>query len=349
MSEQSWLRRRWKLVVNVITLLALAILIFATRHQIASTFSNLGHVHAWFLLLAIPLEAINYHAQTKIYQRLFEIVGNKLDYKFLYRASLELNFVNHVFPSGGVTGLSYFSLRMRKGKELTAAKATLIHIMKIVLYVAAFEIILIFGVIALAVMGKVNRLVILIAGSISTLLIVGSFAFVYVLGSRKRIDSFLTAMTKLVNRIIRLVKPSYHEAINVEKARGVFLDLHNNFDVLKKNRRALKSPFWYSFLADVTEVAALYNVYIAFGKFVNIGAVILAYGIANFAGLISIMPAGVGIYEALMTAVLAGAGVSPGTSLPITVMYRVVNTSVQVPIGAVFYQRTLRRTKLAKA
>ena len=88
---------------------------------------------------------------------------------------------------------------------------------------------------------------------------------------------------------------------------------------------------------------AVYVVYVAFGKYVNVGAVILAYAIANFAGLISVVPGGVGIYEGLMTAVLASTGISPAVSLPVTVTYRVVNTLIQIPPGYYLYQRALRR------
>ena len=90
----------------------------------------------------------------------------------------------------------------------------------------------------------------------------------------------------------------------------------------------------------------MYVVYIAFGHLVNVGAVILAYAIANFAGLVSVLPGGIGVYEALMTAVLASTGVKPGISLPVTVMYRVVNTLIQIPPGYYLYQKTLRRHEL---
>jgi uncharacterized protein (TIRG00374 family) len=346
MQEQTWFRKNWKLVVNVLTFLALVLLIVLSRHQIGATIKNLGHVHAWVLLLIIPIEALNYHAQAKIYQRLFEIVGNKLDYWFLYKAALELNFVNHVFPSGGVTGLSYFSLRMRNGKELTPGKASLIHLIKLTLYVVAFEIILIFGVFALAVNGKASGLVILVASSLSTLLIVGTLFSAYIVGSRPRINSFFTALTKFLNYLIHIVRPKSKEAINIESARVLFDDFHDNYQEVKHHFSKLKSPFYYSILADITEIAAAYVVYLAFGKHINIGAMILAYGIANFAGLISVVPGGFGIYEGLMTAVLATAGVPPGVSLPATIMYRFLNTLIQIPPGYYLYQRTLKRGDL---
>jgi len=343
MEQQGFWRRRWKLVVNVLTLAALVLVLYASRHQVGATLRSLPHVHAWTLLLLIPIEALNYHAQARLYQRLFKLVGNMLPYMFLYRASLELNFVNHVFPSGGVTGMSYFTLRMRKGNELTGGKATLIHVMKIGLVFVSFEVLIVLGLLALSVMGRVNNLTVLVAGSLSTLLLVGTAGFAYIVGSKQRIDGFFTAATRGLNRLIRIVRPRHPETINISRARGVFNDFHENYQIIKKNYHQLVAPFWYAFLANVTEVAAIYVVYIAFGKFVNIGAVILAYAVANFAGLVSILPGGIGIYEALMTAVLVSAGVPAGVSLPVTVMYRVLNTLLQIPPGYYLYHQALLR------
>jgi uncharacterized protein (TIRG00374 family) len=84
-------------------------------------------------------------------------------------------------------------------------------------------------------------------------------------------------------------------------------------------------------------------VYIAFDAYVNVGAVILAYAVANFAGLVSVLPGGVGIYEALMTGVLIAAGIPARLSLPVTIMYRVLNTLLQVPPGYALYHRTLHQ------
>ncbi len=329
------------------TLTALVVLIYLVRDDLLNTFRNLGHVSGWALLLIIPVEAVNYHAQTRMYQRLFAIVGNKLSYKFLYKASLELNFVNHVFPSGGVTGMSYFTLRLRQGKELSGGKATFIHVMKIALYLLAFELLLILGVFSLAIMGHISNLVMLVAGSLSTLLIVGTLGFLFIIDSKKRINSFFVWLTRGLNRLIQVIRPNYPETINVSKAEEAFKDFHDSYMEIKSNYRELKAPFMYALLADVSEIAAVYVVYIAFGEWVNIGAVILAYGIANFAGLISVLPGGVGIYEGLMTAVLAATGIPPGVSLPVTVMYRILNTVVQIPPGYYLYQKAISRGQLS--
>jgi uncharacterized protein (TIRG00374 family) len=343
MSKNGWLGRRWKLILNLVTLGALAILVYALRHQLGATISNLGKVNGWALLLIIPVEALNYHAQAKLYQGLFGLVGNKLPYKFLYKTSLELNFVNHVFPSGGVTGISYFGVRMRDGEKLTAGKATLIQVMKLALTFVSFELLILFGLLCLAVMGRVSNLTILVAASLSTLLVVGTAGFAYIVGSKQRINAFFGSVTKLFNRLIHLVRPTQPETINIGRARSLFDDFHNNYEEIKSSYKQLRGPFWYAFLANATEVLAVYVVYIAFGHLVNLGAVILAYAVANFAGLVSVLPGGVGVYEALMTAVLVSTGVPAGVSLPVTVMYRVVNTLIQIPPGYYLYQQSLRR------
>lgn len=348
MSEQkSFWRRRWKLILNIVTLAALGLLVFLIRDDIVETFRNLKNVHAWMLLLLIPLQMVNYHAQTRLYQQLFAIVGNRLSYKKLFKASLELNFVNHVFPSGGVTGISYFTLRLRQGRELSSGKATFIHVMKIALYFIAFEVLLVFAVLCLALMGRVNGLVILTAGSLSTLLLVGTLLFIYIIGSRQRIDNFFLSLTRGLNRLIRLVRPKDPEPLNISKARSLFDEFHDSYGIIKRNYRKLKMPFVWALVADATEVLAVYVVYLAFGELVNIGAVILAYGIANFAGLVSVMPGGVGIYEALMTAVLASTGIPAAVSLPVTIMYRILNTLLQIPPGYYFYHQAIKKGELS--
>jgi len=341
-SKNSFLGRNWKVIVNVITIVALVVLVYAIRRQIVDTFHNLGKVDVWFIVLMVPLQVINYHAQTKVYQRLFELVGNKLKYSAVLRVCLELNFVNHVFPSGGVSGISYFGLRM-KNAEITGGRATVIQFLKLLLLFVSFEILLILGLIFMAIGGRANNLVILFAGSLSTLLVVGTFAFVFIIGSEKRIHGTVTASTVFFNRVVHFFLRRNPETIRIDRIEHAAVELHKNYKLIEQNYRSLQAPFVWSLVANITEVLTIYVVYMAFGKWVNVGAVILAYAVANFAGAVSVLPGGIGIYEALMTGVLAAAGIPAGLSLPVTVMYRVISPIIQLPPGYVLYHSSLRR------
>lgn len=347
MSEASFIKRRWKLLVNILTVIALVVLVYAVRHQLFDTFQNLKKVHLWALLLLIPIEWLNYDAQARLYKHLFAVLGNRLSYKFLFKTSLELNFVNSVFPSGGVSGISYFGVRMRS-RDITGGKATVVQMMKLMLLFLSFEILLIFGLLFMAIGGRVNSVVILVASSLSTLMVVGTIAFVMIIGHEKRINATFTALTKCANWVIHLVRPKHPETINIAKARAAIEELHGNYKVIESHYKELKWPFFWALVANVVEVAAVYVVYVAFGNWVNVGSVILAYSIANFAGLVSVLPGGVGIYEALMTGVLAVAGVPAALSIPVTVMYRILNMLIQLPPGYYYYHKTLHAQPAAE-
>lgn len=258
----------------------------------------------------------------------------------MYRLSLELNFVNTVFPSGGVSGFSYINVRMR-GEDISGAKSTLVQMMRFVLLFISFQLLLFVGLLMLAIGGKANDVVILVGGSLTTLLLIATVLITFVIGSKQRINSFFTFATRLINRLIHLFRRDRPEAINIQKVQDVFSELHDHYMHIRRNLDVLRKPLLFALLGNATETTAIYAVYIAFGHFVNPGAVILAYAVANFAGLLSVLPGGLGIYEALMTAVLAAGGVPASISLPVTIMYRVGNMAVQLPPGYILYHRAL--------
>ena len=343
MSETDHIHRsKWRIILTVATFIALGILIYSLRHQITDVVRNLGKVNAWALLLIIPIQLLNNDVYARLYKNLFRTLGKTVSFWAMYKLTLELKFVNNIFPSGGVSGVSYFSVRARS-EGVSAAQATLTQVIKFMLIFTSFQPLLVLGLLFLAARGHVNDLVMVVASSIITLLIVGTLVGIYIIDSLQRISAFLTFITKLLNKLVHLVRPNYPEIINIKKAQVAFRELHDNYQVLKNNWRQLKRPFAYALLANATEIASLYVVYVAFGEFVNVGAVVLAYAVANFAGLISVLPAGIGIYEGLMTAVLAATGIAAKLSIPVTVMFRVVTMFVQLIPGYILYQRALRR------
>lgn len=333
-------RPKWRLYLTIVTFVALAFLIYGLRHQIVDAIRELGNINVIALLLIIPLKILNYDAYARLYRNLFAILSSKVNYWSMYRLSLELNFVNYILPSGGVSGISYFSIRSR-AYGVSAAKGTLAQFAKMLLLYVSYQPLLIIGVFILALHNQANNLVLVTASSLITLLLVGTLAGIYMLESKQRISSFLTFITKILNWLVRLVKPKQSEAINIKGAQVAFDELHNDYQIYKKNWRALKWPFIHTTIANLTEIAALYVVYLAFGEFVNIGAVILAYAVANFAGLISVLPAGIGIYEGLMTAVLVATGIPAGLSISVTIMFRLVTMFIQLPPGYFLYQRAM--------
>lgn len=340
MAEEKRRAKRWKLILNIITIIALGGLIYFTRDEILSTISNLRDVNLYALVLIIPAQVLSYYAIVHLYLYLLKVIGHKLSFKKMLSICLELNFINSVFPSGGVTGFSYFGIRMRR-HGVSAGQATMVHVFRFILLLVSFQFLLLMGLLFLAVDNKANNFVLLIAGSLVTLLVIGTFGFAFIIGSKKRINSFFTYITKIINKSINIVRPKHPETINIEKVQRLFSELHDSYQLVKKDPKLLKRPFVYSLLSNSAEISTVYVVFLAFGLTVNPGAVILAYAVANFAGLISVLPGGVGVYEALMTGVLASAGIPAGISIPVIIMYRILSISLQLPVGYYLYHRAL--------
>jgi len=344
------LKKDFKFWLNVITIIALVVLIVITRHQVVDAFKKLGDLNASALLLMVPLQAASYYAVARLYKDYFETQGETLPLKKMYAIALELNFVNHVFPSGGVSGFSYLSLRLKQ-EGISTAKSTLAQILRFGLTFVSFIGLLFVGMLLLALQRHTSPLTILVASSITFLTFFGVIVSVYIISDEQRIKSFVGFLPKVVNKFVGLFRRHNRGVINIEKIEHTMADLHTDYVLIAKDWRKLKMPFIWSFVVNACEILTIYVVYMAFGELINPGALILAYAVANFAGLVAVLPGGVGIYEGLMTATLTSAGVDKALALSATVVYRVLSMIVFLPVGYVLYQRVLKRAggKIPKA
>lgn len=262
---------------------------------------------------------------------------------------MELNFINNVFPSGGVSGISYFGARMRsESQNVTAGRATLVQLMKLIMLYLSFEVLLVIGIFLLALEGNINSLVLLTSAVIATCIVFATVLFAYILARKSRVEHFHVWLVKVYNGVLRTVtrNPSRkHEGLS--HVHFLLIELQGNFMTIRKEYTKLKLPLLHALFANLSEILCIYVVYIAFGEWVNLGAVIVAYSVANFAGAISVLPGGVGIYEALMTTVLVACGIPLALSLPVTIMYRVLSSAIQLPPGYYFYHKAIKDNKLA--
>lgn len=338
------MKKDFKFWVNVVTIIALIVLIVITRHQVLEAFKKLGDLNAAALFLMIPLQALNYYSVARLYRDYFRTQGENLSMRTMMAITLELNFVNHVFPSGGVSGFSYLSVRLKQS-GISTAKSTLAQILRFGLTFMSFLGLLFLGMLILAFRRHTSPLTILISSSIAFLTLFGVIVAGYIISDSARIKAFTGFLPKVLNRVVGVFSRKRASIINIEKVERTMEDLHTDYVLLSKNWRQLKAPFWWAMIVNLTDLMTIYVVYIAFGSWINPGALILAYAVANFAGLVAVLPGGVGIYEGLMTATLASAGVEKALALSATVVYRVLNMLYSLPIGYYLYQRALKNTR----
>jgi len=337
------IKKDWKFWLNIITIVALVALVVVSRKQIGDAFHTFVDLNFIWLVMMIPLQLLNNFAYAKLYQDNLNNLGEKVKTSTLFLVSFELNFVNHVFPSGGLSGFSYLSLRLKR-EGVPTAKTTLVQLLRFALTFVSFLGILLVGMVMLAFSNRTSSFIILLCSAIVFLTIFGTFVGIYIIGDEGRIRAFVGFLPRVLNKIARRFRKRGTNIIDIEKVESTMTDLHKDYEFLSRDWRRLKMPLFWAFIVNLTDLATVYVVYLAFGHAVNPGAVIIAYAVANFAGLVAILPGGVGIYEGLMTATLASAGVPRALALSATLVYRVLYMILFLPPGYFLYQRALKQS-----
>jgi hypothetical protein len=255
---------------------------------------------------------------------------------------IELNFVNHVFPSGGVSGFSYLTMRL-KPSGVSTAKATLAQIARFAFSFVGFIALLLFALLCLAIGGHTNTLLVLVISAVTFTIIFGTAVLLFVISDKQRIGGFMRGVARVLNRVIHIFRPRHPETISLANVEKTFIELHDDYLLLRQDVGKMRQVLLWAMMDNLAELLLLYIVFVAHGSWVNIGAVIVAFVIANTAALIAILPGGIGVYEPLMTAILISGGVPAGLALSATLVYRVVALLLSLLTGYVLYQRALHR------
>lgn len=331
-----------KLWLNVLTFLAIAVVVVFARHDIFLAFEKMTHMNLLVLVLMIPAQFFSFYAIARVYYFFFKATGTPLPMKTLIPVAIELNFVNHIFPSGGVSGFSYLTLRLRRD-NISTAKATLAQLVRFILAFVTFIGLLLLALVLLAFEDRVNRFIILVATTLTITILFAALTIVYVIGTEYRVRDFTQGMSKFLNRLIHFVRPKHPETIDLRKVEETFTELHKDYMVLKSDFRKLWPTVRWALIANVSEILLIYIAFVADGSWINPGALIIAYAIATIAGLIAILPGGLGVYEPLMATVLLSAGVPGSVALSATLVSRVITLALALGSGYILYHRALRR------
>lgn len=331
-----------KLWLNLITFGALALIIFFAWGDIIQAFQKMTTLNIWVLLLIIPAQFFAYFSLGRLFFYFFKATDVNLSMKQLFAPMLELNFVNHIFPSGGASGFSYLTLRL-KPYGVSTAKSTLAQIVRFVFTFLAYVALLFVALFALALQGSVNPLVVLAVSSIAFTILFSTGILMFVVSDKRRIDRFTNAITVWINKLIHVVRRKYPETISLKGARKMFLELHEDYLSVRGNLKGMIPVMRWAIFTNLAEVSILYIAFLAHGTWVNPGAVLISLVVANLVGLIAILPGGVGLYEPLMAAVLISGGVPAALALSATLVYRVISLLVSLLTGYFLYHRALSR------
>lgn len=335
MNFRSWL--------SIFTLVVIAVIIYFSRHELYHAWTLLEKVNLWILALLIPVQLFAYYAGGEMifsYLRSKKVIES-VSGLGLARMALEMNFVNHVLPSGGVSGISYMSWRLGK-YGVPPGRATMAQVVRFAAGFISFILLLIVAVFIVTIDNGINRWIILVSslliGGMLTLIVGGMYLF----NSSKRTDRFAGWITRTVNAIVRRVTFGRKMTLLQRDAAEVFFsDMHHDYLALKHDKRLLLKPILWGLAFTAADVTLFWVTFWALGQPVNPAPILIAYGAATIAGFFVITPGGAGAYEAIMVGFLALAGLDQGTAIAGIVLTRVILLLTTIGLGYLFYQHAL--------
>lgn len=336
---------------TLITLILLGLVVFFGWPEIVQATNLIGRTNLYILALLVPVQLFSYYAVGGIIFSYLRSKGNlqTTSHWQMTRIALELNFVNHILPSGGAAGFSYLGWVLKR-HGVGIGRATMAQIIRFVLVFVSFIFILILAVAFLIFDHRINRTVIII----SSILIVGVIAAIvltiHMVGNHRRLIRFSGWITRTANGIVsKLTRGKKTDVLKLQKVESFFTEIHQDYLEILDEKKILIQPLIWAIVTNILDMALVEIAFLALGTWVNPATLFVAYGISSIVGAVSAIPGGAGVYEAIMITFLVSSGVPADVAIAGTLLARITLIGGTILFGYLFYQLTINKYGKATA
>jgi hypothetical protein len=247
----------------------------------------------------------------------------------LFRINLATKSVNNTVPGGSAAGaaLGYRLLTTSgvagadAGFALAATGLVSACVLNLILWIAVLlslpfhGVNLLYGIVAI-----LGVIVLLFAAGLMVALMRG----------RERATSILNAITRRIR------------FIDSNRVNEVIEQIAGRLAEIVKDRELVERAAIWATLNWLLDAASLFVFIRAFGEWVNVVGLLVAFGLANVLAVIPITPGGLGIVEGVLVPTLTGFGLDRAIAGLAVPMYRLAAFWLPIPLGGIAYL-TVRR------
>ncbi len=333
---------KFKSWLNIIILALLALVIILGWQDLVDAWHLVGKANLLIFSLIIPIQFISYYAVGRIMFSYLQSKGDLLDIsrKKVARISLELSFMNHVVPVPGAAGFTYLNWILGK-MGVSNSRSTSAQVVRYVMTFMSFISVVILSVIALTFDNKINRTVTGISLIFIFITIFVIVAIIFSISNHKRLITASNWLTRIINSLVRKVtRNKKREVIKEQTIEHFFDEMHDDYVDICHDKQILIRPFLWALLSNVLDVGLVWIVFLALGFSVNPAMLFIAYGLSSIASFFAVTPGGAGVYEGIMIAFLASAGVPAEVAIAGTLLARATLLAGTLLFGYISYQLT---------
>lgn len=344
MSKGRGRRSKWQWFFIGLALIGFVLILLTGRAVIVDTIEILKSVDVRILILLPILQFVAYLFIGGYYKSALSIFNHEVPYLRAYGTVVSLYFVEQVLPSGGVSGMSYIAYALRT--VASVGLTTIVQISRYLLNFGAYLLIVPIGLVFLFRDESISDTALWLGVALFVGLLLGAALVRYLLDTQSHIDKLVRLISGFVNKIGEMIFKK-KELIKGDVLKKNLKDFHEGARELLRNRSKIMRPYLFMVGASSVQLTIVYLSYLAVGETLNPGIVIVAFTLANVVGAISIIPGDVGVHEAAMIFVLSSAGVDTAVAISGTLLYRVFNKLIVLPIGFFVYTQYLKPSKIA--
>lgn len=314
-SRKWWVRYT---VASVIAVLAVAFLLVPQMRDALHDLSLLRQLPIRWILVGAILEAISFIAYGLFTRGILPVNGRPSFYSLL-RIDVVGAGLTHVLPGGGAaaSGLRFKMLRDRGVNGSDAALGAIVQGVGSAIVVCGL---LVVGVFFVLPTSGSNPLYLVGA-------IVGISLVVVTVGG-------WVTMVKAEDFMVRVFRRAVARIGDRDAVERSVRRFSARLSELANNPRVLVHAVLWSVLNWLFDAASLYVFVYAFGYRVDIGSILVAFGLANALTIVPVTPGGVGVVEGVLVPALVGFGSPKSVALLGVLSWRVFNFWAPIPAGA---------------
>lgn len=331
-------------ILSVLTLVLVAFIVYQNLGDIKEAIRHLGETNIFILLLLIPEQLLMYYCCGQMffsYMASYKSIKRVSAWE-LMRISLELNFVNHAIPAGGLGGLGYITWRF-KSLGVTAGQASFMYALRYAITVCANQLQTLLAILALLCFGAIptSGYFVIVLATLLSVGIVGSLVFIIAVASHdKTMAWFSRNFTRFCNWFVTKLTFGRRTSMFARSVLDKYLlDIHDSLNIARRNKRKLVPPIVWGIVYSFLEIATYWIVAASLGHPDLLPQIMVGEAIGSVAG--AVMP--YGLYELGMAGVMVALGVPVVTAGAVVVMTRVIVLAGTILSGYGFYQYAISK------
>lgn len=317
-------RARWRAVFLTLSLVAVVWIAWHARAELSAAIGALGALRLWVLAAALVLEAAAVACLAQVYRSSLEAVGGQVTYRQGLQVSMGAFTLSRVLPGGGAAGAVWAAARLRDA-GVDRLRAVTSVVIEGLLAMATLGMIVTLGAVAAMGRGHVSIASVLSVFAVAAVFVLGGWAAVAAVRSSRFRHRALAAAGRMVPPL-RPRLASWRVAVD------------DIAETLPPGSRLAAVVGWSS-LNWLLDVAALWVVFVGLGFRMEVGVLLVGFGVANLATALPHTPGGLGLVEAGMTATYVALGAPTHVALAAVLAYRLISFWLPVLAGVPQYVR----------